>query len=233
MTTPPPSPSNPIQVNNMASTTTPTMNTDYTKTVNVKKVPFDGTEASFYLWTTQVLGFAETYNCAQALLGTITVPPASAVISDAEPDEHKMLHGRRANSTAMVSFRISLTDDISVDQIYTSRTPELPQGSARKVWLNLHKMFYPVSTEKMHELKNEFTMCTLSRDDTNPAIWFAQLNKIRQKLIDDYKLTKFEDSDVLQHVMYTTKPFMYQIILGINKDRLAHEIKRHEADNTF
>jgi uncharacterized protein YciW len=34
-------------------------------------------------------------------------------------------------------------------------------------------------------------------------------------------------------IMYNTKPFMYQIILGINKDRLAHEIKRHDADNTF
>jgi hypothetical protein len=136
-------------------------------------------------------------------------------------------------STAMVLLRISLTDDIRVDQIYTRRTPELPQGSARKVWLNLHKMFYPVSTENMHELKNEFTMCTLTRDDTNPAIWFAQLNKIRQKLIDDYKLTTYEDTDVLQHIMYNTKPFMYQIILGINKDRLAHEIKRHDADNTF
>jgi hypothetical protein len=124
MTTPPPSPSSTSQANNnVASTITPTMNTDYTKTVNVKKVPFDGTEASFYLWTTQVLGFAETYNCAQALLGTITVPPASAVLSDADPDEHKLLQGRRANSTAMVLLRISLTDDISVDQIYTSRTP--------------------------------------------------------------------------------------------------------------
>jgi hypothetical protein len=46
MTTPLPSPSNTSQANkNMASTITPTMNKDYTKTVNVKKVPFDGTEA--------------------------------------------------------------------------------------------------------------------------------------------------------------------------------------------
>jgi hypothetical protein len=85
----------------------------------------------------------------------------------------------------------------------------------------------------MHELKNEFTMCTLTRDNTNPAIWFAQINKICQKLIDDYKLTTYEDADVLQHVMYNTKPFMYQIILGINKDRLAHKIKRHDADIAF
>jgi hypothetical protein len=61
MTTPPPSPSNSSQANNNAApTTTPTMNTDYTKAVNVKKVSIDGTEASFYQWTTQVLGFDET-----------------------------------------------------------------------------------------------------------------------------------------------------------------------------
>jgi hypothetical protein len=144
---------------NVASTPRPTMNTDYTKTVNVKKVPLDGTEASFYLWTIQLLGFAVTYNCAQALLGTIAVPPDSDVLSDAIPDAHNLLQGRRANSTAMVLLRISLTDDLIVDQIYTSSTPELPQGSARKLWVNLHKMFYPVSTEKMHHLKNEFTMC--------------------------------------------------------------------------
>jgi hypothetical protein len=242
MTTPPPIPSNSSQANNIAAPTitptitptiVPTMNIDYTKTVNVKKVPFDGTEASFFLWTTQVLGFAETYSCAQALLGTITVPPASAVLSDADPDAHKLLQGRRANSTAMDLLRISLTDDIRVDQIYTSRIPELPQGSARKVWLNLHKMFYPVRTEKMHELKNEFTMCTLTRENTNPAIRFAQLDKICQVLIDAYKLTTYEYTDVLQHSMYNTKPFMYQIILGINKDRFAPEIKRHAADNSF
>jgi hypothetical protein len=65
-------------------------------------------------------------------LGTIKVPPASNVLSDAAADEHKLFQGRRANSKEIVILRISLTDDISVDQIYTSRTPELPQGSARK-----------------------------------------------------------------------------------------------------
>jgi hypothetical protein len=39
--------------------TTPTMNTDYTKTVNVKKVPFDATEA---------------YNCAHALWEPLLLP---------------------------------------------------------------------------------------------------------------------------------------------------------------
>jgi hypothetical protein len=38
------------------------MNTDCTKTVNVKKIPFDETGASFYHWATKIWGIAETYN---------------------------------------------------------------------------------------------------------------------------------------------------------------------------
>jgi hypothetical protein len=33
--------------------------------------------------------------------------------------------------------------------------------------------------------------------------------------------------------MYNTKLFMYLIILGINRDRQAHEIKGHASDRTF
>jgi hypothetical protein len=221
-------PHDPNDKNNAAPTPIkPTIITDFTKTDYVKNVQFDGTEASFYLWTTQILGFAETCNCG------ISVPPASAFISAADPAEHKLLQGRRATSTAMVLLRISLTDYISLDQLYTCKTPEIPTGSARKACLNLHKMFYPVSTKRMHELKNEFTMCILHRDDKIPSIWFAQLNKIRQELTDDYKLTTFEDTDVLQHIMYDTKLSMYKIILCISKDCLAHEMEQDAADNTF
>jgi uncharacterized protein with HEPN domain len=74
---------------------------------------------------------------------------------------------------------------------------------------------------------------TLIRDDTNPAFWFAQLNNIRQKLIHDYKLTTFHFADILQHIMYNTKPAINKIILGINKARLAHETIQDVADNTF
>jgi hypothetical protein len=71
-------------------------------------------------------------------------------------------------------------------------------------------------------MKNEFTLCTLNREDTNTVIWFAQLNMICQKLIDDYKLTTYKDADQIQHIMNNTMLVMYQIILGINKDCLAH-----------
>jgi hypothetical protein len=120
------------------------MNTDYTKSVNVKKVPFDGTEASFFFWTTQIVGFAETYNCEQALMGSITVPPSSAGFCDTEPAEKKLLMGRNANSTAMVILHNPSQMTV---QFFTFRAPVLRLCCTRKAWLDLHMMFYPVSTE--------------------------------------------------------------------------------------
>jgi hypothetical protein len=66
-----PSNNAPVSTNNIVD--------HYTLSINVKKVPFEGTEASFYLWTTQILGFAESYACEQATLGNIAVPPSSTV----------------------------------------------------------------------------------------------------------------------------------------------------------
>jgi hypothetical protein len=94
-------------------------------------------------------------------------------------------------------------------------------------------MFYPVSTDVIHELRNDFTICTFNRDFANPAFLFAQLNRIRQELINDYKLTSYEDTDVLQHIMYNTKSAMYKMILGINQARLSNKTVQHAADNTY
>jgi hypothetical protein len=93
----------------------------------VKKVPFDGTQENFYLWTTQLLGFGETYNCEQALLGQLKVPAYYDVLDPTTDKE--LLLVRRANSTAK---RISLTDKISQSALYNSKTKELPLGSAAK-----------------------------------------------------------------------------------------------------
>jgi hypothetical protein len=77
--------------------------------------------------------FAETYNFEQAVIGTIIGTSSSSVLSDTYLDVKKLLLGRKADITALVLLRISLTDDISVDQIYTSRAPELSSGCAIKL----------------------------------------------------------------------------------------------------
>jgi hypothetical protein len=149
---------------------------DYAK--GVKKVPFDGTQENFYLWTTQLLGFAETYNCEQALFGTLTVPASTDVLDLTNADEKKLLLARRANSTAMCLLRISLTDKISQSALYNSKTKELFLGCAKKAWTNLYTLYYQVNVNKMNELKKDIARSTLYKDDKNPDEWSTEIYSI-------------------------------------------------------
>jgi hypothetical protein len=116
----------------------------------VKIVPFDGTQENFYLWTTQLLGFAETYNCEQSLLGTLTVPSSTDGLDSPNADKKKLLLARRANSTAMWLLRISLIDKISESALYNFKTKDLPLGCAAKAWTKLFTLYYPVNVNKMN-----------------------------------------------------------------------------------
>jgi hypothetical protein len=98
----------------------------------VKKVPFDGTKESFYQWTRQLLGFAETYDSDQALLGNLIVPAASMALDPTTAAHKKLLDARKANSTAMCLLRISLSDKISQSALYNSKTTDLLEVQLRK-----------------------------------------------------------------------------------------------------
>jgi hypothetical protein len=45
---------------------------DYGK--GVKKLPFYGIKEILYLWTTQLVGYADTYICPQVIFGSIMFP---------------------------------------------------------------------------------------------------------------------------------------------------------------
>jgi hypothetical protein len=53
----------------------------------VKKVPFDGTKENFYLWTTQLLHFAKTFNCQLETLGSVAVPKETDVLDETKEAE--------------------------------------------------------------------------------------------------------------------------------------------------
>jgi hypothetical protein len=141
----------------------------------VKKVPFYETQENFYLWTTKLLGFADTYNCEQALPGTLKGPASTDVLDSTKDADKEKLAARRVKSTAMCLLRISLIDKVSQSALCNSKTTDLPLGSAAKAWKNLYKLYYRVNVNKMNELKKEFVRSTLYKDDTNPDEWFAEL----------------------------------------------------------
>jgi hypothetical protein len=67
----------------------------------------------------------------------------------------------------------------------------------------------------------------------NPDEWFADLYSLRQRLTDDYKLTTFGDEEMMNQIIYNTKPQAYQMQLTVIKDQLAMEAICFEKDNNY
>jgi hypothetical protein len=167
----------------------------------VMKVPFDGTKENYYLWTTQLLGSATTYNCMQAILGTVTIPKATDVFDETQVADKKFLLARKMNDTAMCHFNLSLTDKVSQMALNNGITTEIPDGDADKVWQRLFKLFHAKNINKMNEVMSEFVKSTLYSDRANPDEWFAELYFICQQ---DYKCTTFGDVEMLNQIIYKT-----------------------------
>jgi hypothetical protein len=104
---------------------------DYAK--EVKKVPFDGTKESFYLWTTQLIGAAKTYHRNHAILGTVVMPQSIDILDETQDAENRFLLAKKMNDTAMFLFNLSLTDKASPMTLYNCITTELPDVAASKV----------------------------------------------------------------------------------------------------
>jgi hypothetical protein len=63
----------------------------------------------------------------------------------------------------------------------------------------------------MNKLNGAFVTSTLYRDDMNPDEWFADLFSLCQRLIDDYHLTTCGDEEMINPIIYNTKPQAYQM----------------------
>jgi hypothetical protein len=86
------------------------------------RMVFDGCKENFYLWTTQLLGSATTYNCYQAILGTVTIPKATDVLDETQDADKKLLLARKMNDTAMCLLNVSFTDKVSQMALYKGIT---------------------------------------------------------------------------------------------------------------
>jgi hypothetical protein len=167
-----------------------------------------------------LIGSAATYNCKQAILGSDTIPTATDVIDETQDADKKLLLARKMNDTSMCLFNLSLTDKVSQMALYNGITTELPDGDAAKVWKIMFNLFHAKKINKMNELKSEFVKRTLYSVSTNSDGCFAELYFISWRLEEAYKCTTFGDVEMLNQIIYNTKPAAYQIQLTVIKGDL-------------
>jgi hypothetical protein len=136
------------------------------------------------------------------------------------------------NDNAKFLFNLSLTDRVSQMALYNGITTDLPDLDAANVWQNLLVLFHAKNIIKMNELKSEFVKSTLYSNNAIPDEWFAELYFFHLCLEEDYKCTTFGDVEMLNQIIYNTKPAAYQMQLTVIKGDLIKEDARFLKDNT-
>jgi hypothetical protein len=95
----------------------------------LKKVTLDG-KSNFFIWTTQLLGSADSYSCQQVV---IVVPKESDVLYETKDANKKFLLARKMNSPVMILLCLSMTENFSKLALCNGRTTYPPSGDAAKV----------------------------------------------------------------------------------------------------
>jgi hypothetical protein len=168
---------------------------------SVKVIPFTGKRDEFFLWSVRFLSYCEVQGCKKVLLGLEIPPNSSARIDETIPAGVEQMRIRKANSTAMTLLNLSLTDMVSVNAVYNSKTPGLPDGNAAIAWHNLKEIYSPTSISRKNELIQEFNTCCLIKEEMNPDEFFAKLEYIRMQLLVDYQIN-YDKDKMKQHILY-------------------------------
>jgi Zinc knuckle len=127
---------------------------------------------------------------------------------------------------------MAIQDFVSYNAVYSAITPDLPDGDARKAWLNLEKIFKPVSNASKHEKEQKFNQCALTKEDKNTDEFFSDLEKIRLQLKLDHS-EEYSDNKVISQIVYNTHPGIYRTITTMLKRDFNRglELNLSEAQN--
>ena len=188
------------------------------------KIPFfDGKQEKFSQWSYTFLSVCAIAGCKEVLINDNYAVPKESETLDATNDADKIL-ARKANATAYALLTVVIKDPTGFQAIRNGCTTDLPNGSARLAWKNITRIYKPKSTTQRFELEQKFNHCVLDKETMNPDEWFTELEHIRLLLREDHEV-EYEDSKLVQHIIYNIKPKCYDTIIQMLKRDLGRKIK--------
>ena len=188
-----------------------------------KSLPFDGTDKSYPIWKKKFLSLCHYKKCGHMLTTDHTMPPADQVLDPDDDYDNTIIVLRDANTLAFSMLTLSCQTETTMSILDASVTEAFPDGCARTAWKSLDDHHDPKSTSNKYELRQKFTQCVLKNDQTNPDDWFAELETIRARLKNHFQYT-ISDEDMISHIVYNTKPKMYQTLLTMVKRELNNSV---------
>lgn len=165
----------------------------------IRILTFDGQDKNWNMWSKKFLARASYQGYKEVLVSdSIVVPSASEILSDAKDSDKQKLKLRVANQKAYDALILAMSDETCFNLVDESKTTALPEGDARKAWLNLEEKFRPTKGLAMMEVLTKFNRSILKEGD-DPLPWILELEKLRSQL-KKLKVDKSDD-DILIHIM--------------------------------
>ena len=145
------------------------------------------------------------------------LPKESDVIDPkTDPDKFRL---RNANLLAYSMLTLACTDEVTLQVVDSARPQDFPNGRAYDAWKALENIHKPQSQANKYELQQKLKECDLKQDTKNPDEWFAEIERLKTQLKNDFSYT-ITDDDIISHIVFNLKPKFYQNLLTVIKREL-------------
>ena len=181
------------------------------KTIRV--LVFKGEHDEWRKWSKKFLARAKMKGYKNILLGVDKPPKQNEITEDAAKLKLRLL-----NEAAYNDLLLSCDDDVSFGAVEDALTDDHPDGDAAKAWQNLMAKYEPSTSGSLVLMKKEFAASKLSSVGTDPDVWIAELERMRQRL-RNMKAT-ISDDDLIIHIL-NNLPTEYNTIVEQLEDAIS------------
>lgn len=194
------------------------------------KVPFNGKRENYLMWAEKFKSWCVIKGVSEVILQDVPIArddefPDDVVDPNAtDPDgDAKKISRRKKNRLAYSMLAMSISDPVTFSVLSNSKPVGYVEGHARTAWLSIQTLYKPTSNANKFELENKFNHCVLSTDNKDPDEWFAELESMRMQLRIDFAIV-ISNEKMVSHIVYNTRPRMYQTTLAIIKRELNNSM---------
>jgi hypothetical protein len=205
--------------------------------LGARPTPFSGKHGEWRIWNNQFIAYVMQHEAMHVLLGTADVPPWNEVIAVGAPhgsaydDDGNLVRGvmdketalarskvRKLNNTIFAQLMLCAKDMTFFSALEKAKTVALPYGDAALAWANLQKRYAPTTITSEIELRQELSASKLGKQ--TPDDWMAEIEHIRQRLMDCPEAVPVTDREVIVKVL-TDLPTEYRTIVTILEHQLV------------
>ena len=160
-------------------------------------IKFDGSDASWHVWSLKTLALAKAKGFKQAYVKD-TMPCSDTVYETSKDAEEKKMYERDDKAYQLL---VMSCDGMAFSLFNKAKTKDLMDSNAFLAWMNLNKRYAPNSASDLVQLLGEFNKCSLDGTVAEPDEWFIKLDLLNTRMTMINSAFKKQDMEMIMHIL--------------------------------